>query len=70
MTFVHNDPEFPVLLRIVAGPRQIPVALVEKDNWVTHTLRSASLQWNTEMGMRQTDLHPCHLTGSTVSTCV
>ena len=38
MTFVHHDPEFPDLLRIVAEARQIPVSLIEKDYWVTHTL--------------------------------
>jgi len=38
VNFVHQDPEFPDLLRIVAGARRIPVALVEKDYWVTHTL--------------------------------
>jgi hypothetical protein len=38
MTFIHQDPEFPDLLRIVAEARQIPVSLIEKDYWVTHTL--------------------------------
>ena len=38
MTFIHQDPEFPDLLRIVAEVRQIPVALIEKDYWVTHAL--------------------------------
>jgi len=38
MTFIHHDPEFPDLLRIVAEARQIPVSLIEKDYWVTHTL--------------------------------
>ena len=38
MTFIHRDPEFPDLLRIVAEARQIPVSLIEKDYWVTHTL--------------------------------
>ncbi|NTV73649.1 MAG: nucleotidyl transferase AbiEii/AbiGii toxin family protein [Holophaga sp.] len=38
MTFIHSDPEFPDLLRIVAESRQIPVSLIEKDYWVTHTL--------------------------------
>ena len=36
--FVHSDPEFENLLRIVAGESGIAVALVEKDYWVTHTL--------------------------------
>ncbi|MDF1561992.1 MAG: nucleotidyl transferase AbiEii/AbiGii toxin family protein [Deltaproteobacteria bacterium] len=38
MTFVHQDPEFDRLLRIVAQDREIDVALVEKDYWVTHSL--------------------------------
>jgi hypothetical protein len=38
LTFIHNDPEFQDLLRIVAEARQIPVSLIEKDYWVTHTL--------------------------------
>lgn len=38
MTFVHDDGEFEALLRIVANDRQLSVALVEKDYWVTHTL--------------------------------
>jgi len=38
MTFIHRDPEFPDLLRIVAEARQIPVSLIEKDYWVTHAL--------------------------------
>lgn len=38
MTFIHQDPEFPELLRIVAEARHIPVSLIEKDYWVTHTL--------------------------------
>jgi hypothetical protein len=36
MTFIHQDPEFSSLLRIVAEARQIPVSLIEKDYWVTH----------------------------------
>lgn len=36
--FIHQDPEFAALLEIVAGRVDIPVALVEKDYWVTHTL--------------------------------
>jgi len=38
MTFIHHDPESPDLLRIVTEARQIPVSLIEKDYWVTHTL--------------------------------
>lgn len=38
MKFVHDDPDFNELLRIVAGERKLNPALVEKDYWVTHTL--------------------------------
>lgn len=38
MSFVHEDQEFDALLRIVADKRQLSLALVEKDYWVTHTL--------------------------------
>ena len=38
MIFVHEDPEFEDLLRIVAGQRRLSLGLVEKDYWVTHTL--------------------------------
>ena len=38
MSFVHDDPDFDGLLRIVASERGLGVALVEKDYWVTHTL--------------------------------
>jgi len=38
VTFVHDDPEWPDLLRIVADRVGRDVALVEKDYWVTHTL--------------------------------
>ncbi|SEK99341.1 Predicted nucleotidyltransferase component of viral defense system [Stigmatella aurantiaca] len=38
MNFIHDDPEFDDLLRIVAGNRNLSLALVEKDYWVTHTL--------------------------------
>ncbi len=38
MTFVHDDSEWPALLRIVADAVGRDVALVEKDYWVTHTL--------------------------------
>ena len=38
MSFVHDDPEFGDLLRIVAGDRRIAPGLIEKDYWVTHAL--------------------------------
>lgn len=47
MNFVHQDPEFEDLLRIVASDRGLTAALVEKDYWVTHTL------W----ALHGTDLH-------------
>lgn len=40
MKFVHDDPDFDALLRIVADKRGIALALVEKDYWVTHVLWS------------------------------
>lgn len=38
MSFVHDDADFPDLLRIVADKRGFSPGLVEKDYWVTHTL--------------------------------
>ena len=38
MSFIHDDPEFDGLVRIVAGKRGLSLALVEKDYWVTHAL--------------------------------
>lgn len=38
MRFVHDDPEFPDLLPIVAKERNLAPGLVEKDYWVTHAL--------------------------------
>ena len=38
MSFVHQDPEWEQLLTIVAAAVDRPIALVEKDYWVTHTL--------------------------------
>lgn len=38
MSFIHEDPEFPQLLGIVARDAGIAAALVEKDYWVTHCL--------------------------------
>lgn len=40
MTYIHEDPEFDALLRLVAEKRGLAVGLVEKDYWVTHTLWS------------------------------
>lgn len=36
--FLHNHPEFPELIRIVAQQRGIDPALVEKDYWIMHCL--------------------------------
>jgi predicted nucleotidyltransferase component of viral defense system len=44
MSFVHDDPEFDSLLRIVAEKRRLGVGLVEKDYWVTHRLWSLHAQ--------------------------
>jgi hypothetical protein len=38
VSFLHDDSEFPDLVRIVAAERDIALALVEKDYWVTHAL--------------------------------
>lgn len=38
MSFIHDDPDFPQLLAIVARDTGIAAALVEKDYWVTHCL--------------------------------
>lgn len=38
MTFLHDDPDWPDLLQIVAADRAIQVGMVEKDYWVTHVL--------------------------------
>ena len=38
MAFIHDDPEFDDLLRIVAERRGLSIGVVEKDYWVTHTL--------------------------------
>lgn len=38
MTFIHDEADFDDLLQIVAEDRDLGVALVEKDYWVTHTL--------------------------------
>ena|SRR5579871_1170491 len=36
--FLHNHPQFPELIRIVARNRGIDPALVEKDYWIMHVL--------------------------------
>ena len=38
VSFVHEDPQFGDLLRVVAEKRRLALALVEKDYWVTHVL--------------------------------
>jgi hypothetical protein len=38
MSFVHDDPDWPDLLAVVAAAKRRPVGMVEKDYWVTHTL--------------------------------
>jgi hypothetical protein len=40
VTLVHQHPQYDSLLSIVADRLHVPVALVEKDYWVTHTLWS------------------------------
>jgi predicted nucleotidyltransferase component of viral defense system len=36
--FLHNHPEFPELIRIVAQQKGVDPALVEKDYWIMHGL--------------------------------
>src|ERR1700746_2071348 len=36
--FLHNHPQFPELIRIVAQQKGIDPALVEKDYWIMHCL--------------------------------
>ena len=36
--FLHNHPQFPELIRIVAQEKGIDPALVEKDYWIMHCL--------------------------------
>jgi hypothetical protein len=38
VSFVHEDPDFDALVRIVADKRGLALSLVEKDYWVTHAL--------------------------------
>ncbi|WP_108961499.1 nucleotidyl transferase AbiEii/AbiGii toxin family protein [Leptospira ellinghausenii] len=40
--FIHNDPEWESLLRIVSSEQDIPVSLIEKDYWIMHVLYSLS----------------------------
>src|ERR1700730_6551453 len=44
--FLHNHPEFPELIRIVAQQKGVDPALVEKDYWIMHCL----------FGLQQLDL--------------
>jgi hypothetical protein len=36
--FLHNHPQFPELIRIVAAEKRIDPALIEKDYWIMHSL--------------------------------
>ncbi len=38
MNFIHDDPDFPQLLRSVSDETRIDPSLVEKDYWVTHCM--------------------------------
>src|SRR6267378_6511147 len=38
LDFLHNHPQFPDLIRIVAEEKGIAPALVEKDYWIMHCL--------------------------------
>ena len=38
--FLHDDPEFSALIRLVADKRRLSEGIVEKDYWVTHALWS------------------------------
>ena len=38
MSFVHEDRDFPRLLRLVSEETHVAPALVEKDYWVTHCM--------------------------------
>ncbi|TGN11614.1 nucleotidyl transferase AbiEii/AbiGii toxin family protein [Leptospira bandrabouensis] len=40
--FLHDDPEWESLLRIVSNEQDIPVPLIEKDYWIMHVLYSIS----------------------------
>lgn len=38
MNFIHDDPDFPDLVRAIAAERNLGASLIEKDYWITHTL--------------------------------
>ncbi|MEN9578407.1 MAG: hypothetical protein RJA70_1416 [Pseudomonadota bacterium] len=38
MSFVHDDPDFVQVLRLVSDETRIDPSLVEKDYWVTHCM--------------------------------
>lgn len=40
--FVHDDPDWPDLISIVSGARNVVPGLVEKDYWIMHVLWSLS----------------------------
>jgi hypothetical protein len=42
--FVHEDPEFRLLLELVSSRRGVDPGVVEKDYWVTHTLWALQAQ--------------------------
>lgn len=42
--YIHNDPEFEALIRIVSEKRGVHPVLVEKDYWIMHTLYGLSKQ--------------------------
>ena len=54
---LHNHPEFPDLIRIVAEQKGIAPALVEKDYWIMHCLS----------GLQQLDLKFELIGGTSVS---
>lgn len=38
MNFIHQDPDFPDLIRSIAVDRNLGASLIEKDYWIAHTL--------------------------------
>ena len=44
MIFIHEDPEFRLLLELISSTRGIDPGVVEKDYWVTHTLWALQAQ--------------------------
>lgn len=44
MIFIHEDPEFRLLLELISSARGIDPGVVEKDYWVTHTLWALQTQ--------------------------